>query len=76
MVRGAGRGAGPSVARADSANPSPLPPSSRRYSYPLRAGGAQRVPGRVKYWPQVGRVDNEYGDRNLFCICIPLSEYA
>lgn len=47
MVRGAGRGAGPSVARADSANPSPLPPSSRRYSYPLRAGGAQRVPGRT-----------------------------
>jgi glycine dehydrogenase len=29
-----------------------------------------------KYWPPVGRVDNVYGDRNLFCACIPMSEYA
>ncbi len=29
----------------------------------------------VKYWPPVGRVDNVYGDRNLFCSCVPLSEY-
>jgi glycine dehydrogenase len=27
----------------------------------------------VKYWPPVGRVDNVYGDRNLFCSCIPLA---
>jgi glycine dehydrogenase len=27
-----------------------------------------------KYWPPVGRVDNVYGDRNLFCACIPMSE--
>jgi glycine dehydrogenase len=30
----------------------------------------------VKYWPPVGRVDNVYGDRNLFCSCIPLAEDA
>ena len=24
-----------------------------------------------KYWPPVGRADNVYGDRNLFCGCIP-----
>ncbi|MES2583440.1 MAG: aminomethyl-transferring glycine dehydrogenase [Pseudomonadota bacterium] len=30
----------------------------------------------VKYWPPVGRVDNVYGDRNLFCSCVPLSELA
>ena len=30
---------------------------------------------QVKYWPPVGRVDNVYGDRNLFCSCVPLSEY-
>ena len=30
----------------------------------------------AKYWPPVGRVDNVYGDRNLFCICVPLSDYA
>ncbi len=29
-----------------------------------------------KYWPPVGRVDNVYGDRNLFCSCIPVSDYA
>ncbi len=29
-----------------------------------------------KYWAPVGRVDNVYGDRNLFCSCVPLSEYA
>lgn len=30
----------------------------------------------VKYWPPVGRVDNVYGDRNLFCSCVPVSDYA
>ena len=29
-----------------------------------------------KYWAPVGRVDNVYGDRNLFCSCVPVSEYA
>ncbi|HEY6086432.1 MAG TPA: aminomethyl-transferring glycine dehydrogenase [Burkholderiaceae bacterium] len=31
---------------------------------------------RNKYWSPVGRVDNVYGDRNLFCSCIPMSDYA
>jgi glycine dehydrogenase len=29
-----------------------------------------------KYWAPVGRVDNVYGDRNLFCSCVPVSEYV
>ncbi|MDO9403423.1 MAG: aminomethyl-transferring glycine dehydrogenase [Polaromonas sp.] len=29
-----------------------------------------------KYWPPVGRVDNVHGDRNLFCSCVPVSDYA
>jgi glycine dehydrogenase len=29
-----------------------------------------------KYWPPVGRADNVYGDRNLFCTCVPIAEYA
>jgi glycine dehydrogenase len=29
----------------------------------------------TKYWPPVGRVDNVYGDRNLFCSCVPMSAY-
>jgi glycine dehydrogenase len=28
-----------------------------------------------KYWPPVGRVDNVYGDRNLFCSCVPVADY-
>ncbi len=30
---------------------------------------------QVKYWPPVGRVDNVYGDRNLFCSCLPVGSY-
>ena len=29
----------------------------------------------AKYWPPVARVDNVYGDRHLFCSCIPMSDY-
>jgi glycine dehydrogenase len=25
-----------------------------------------------KFWPAVARIDNAYGDRNLFCTCPPL----
>ena len=28
-----------------------------------------------KYWPPVSRIDNVYGDRNLFCACPPLEDY-
>jgi glycine dehydrogenase len=28
-----------------------------------------------KFWPHVGRVDNPFGDRNLVCVCPPMSEY-
>ncbi len=28
-----------------------------------------------KFWPAVSRVDNVYGDRNLFCGCLPLQEW-
>jgi len=27
-----------------------------------------------KYWPPVGRIDNVYGDRNLFCCCVPVTD--
>ena len=27
-----------------------------------------------KFWPAVGRIDNPYGDRNLVCSCLPMSE--
>ncbi|MFZ4287310.1 aminomethyl-transferring glycine dehydrogenase [Variovorax sp. HJSM1_2] len=46
------------------------------HPYP-RELGAFPVPSlkQLKYWPPVGRVDNVYGDRNLFCSCVPISDY-
>jgi glycine dehydrogenase len=29
-----------------------------------------------KFWPAVGRIDNPYGDRNLFCSCPPVEDFA
>ena len=29
---------------------------------------------RDKFWPSVGRIDNPYGDRNLFCSCPPIAD--
>jgi glycine dehydrogenase len=47
---------------------------SRPYS---RETAAYPVPAlrQAKYWSPVGRVDNVYGDRNLFCSCLPLDKY-
>ncbi len=28
-----------------------------------------------KFWPAVARIDNVYGDRNLFCSCVPVDDY-
>jgi glycine dehydrogenase len=27
-----------------------------------------------KFWPSVARIDNVYGDRNLFCSCVPMEQ--
>ncbi len=29
-----------------------------------------------KFWPNVSRIDNAYGDRNLVCTCAPIESYA
>jgi glycine dehydrogenase len=31
---------------------------------------------QAKFWPAVARIDNVYGDRNIFCVCPPVEEYA
>ena len=28
-----------------------------------------------KFWPSVARIDNAYGDRNLFCSCVPVDGF-
>ena len=33
-------------------------------------------PDPDKYWPPVGRIDQAYGDRNLFCACPPPEAFA
>jgi glycine dehydrogenase len=51
---------------------------ARPYSREIGAAtaGRKHAVGAVKYWPPIGRVDNVYGDRNLFCSCVPVSELA
>ena len=56
----------PHTAVAVSATDWPHPYSREEAAYPLPFVKAS------KFWPSVGRVDNPYGDRNLFCTCPPL----
>jgi glycine dehydrogenase len=42
----------------------------RQAAYPVA------VLGDFKYWCPVARVDNVYGDRNLFCSCVPAADAA
>jgi glycine dehydrogenase len=47
-----------------------------QHAYSRETGAAVLDERRhAKYWPPVGRVDNVYGDRNLFCSCVPMSAY-
>jgi glycine dehydrogenase len=46
----------------------------RSYSREKGVYPAQWIRER-KYWPPVNRVDNPYGDRNLFCTCEPLETW-
>jgi glycine dehydrogenase len=44
------------------------------HAYSRRVAGWPSVAQEAhKYWPPIGRVDNVYGDRNLFCSCIPVA---
>ena len=46
------------------------PYSRQKAAYPLSWVKSQ------KFWPTVSRIDSAYGDRNLVCSCLPVSEYA
>jgi glycine dehydrogenase len=58
----------PHTARAVSADDWPHPYSRSLAAYPVRSLE------QSKYWSPVGRVDNAYGDRHLFCTCPPIAE--
>ncbi|XP_017787449.1 PREDICTED: glycine dehydrogenase (decarboxylating), mitochondrial [Habropoda laboriosa] len=44
----------------------------RLYSREVAAFPAPFVKGSNKIWPSVGRIDDIYGDKNLFCTCPPV----
>jgi glycine dehydrogenase len=60
----------PHTAAVISADAWPHAYARKQAAYPL----ASLANG--KYWPPVGRADNAYGDRNLFCACVPVSDDA
>lgn len=52
---------------------------SDNWNFPYsREKAAYPLPWTVKhkFWASVARVDNAYGDRNLVCSCLPVSEYS
>lgn len=52
---------------------------SDKWNFPYnreKAGYPLKWTRTNKFWPSVARVDNAYGDRNLVCSCVPVSEYA
>jgi glycine dehydrogenase len=56
----------PHTAEAVSATDWTHPYTRERAAYPLPFVRER------KFWPPVGRIDNPYGDRNLFCSCPPI----
>lgn len=48
------------------------PYSKRMAAYP---GATNHSDIGNKYWPSVNRIDNVYGDRNLFCACPDIENY-
>ncbi len=43
--------------------------SREKAAYPLKSLREN------KFWPSVSRINNAYGDRNLICVCPPVSDY-
>jgi glycine dehydrogenase len=60
----------PHTAFAVTASEWPHPYSREAAAFPLSFVRAH------KFWPAVARIDNPYGDRNLFCTCPPVEAFA
>jgi len=58
----------PHTAAAVMATDWPHPYSREKAAFPLP------FVREHKYWPPIGRIDNAYGDRNLFCSCPPIED--
>jgi glycine dehydrogenase len=59
----------PHTARAVCSDTWPHPYTRMQAAYPLPEQE------RHKFWPSVARIDNVYGDRNVFCSCPPVETY-
>ena len=60
----------PHTAEAVSATEWRHPYTREEAAYPLPFVRAH------KFWPPIGRIDNPYGDRNLFCSCPPVEAFV
>jgi glycine dehydrogenase len=60
----------PHTAGAITAAEWPHPYSREQAAFPLPFVRAN------KFWPSVARIDNPYGDRNLFCSCPPVEAFT
>jgi glycine dehydrogenase len=60
----------PHTAAAIAATDWPHPYSREQAAFPLPWVRAR------KFWPSIGRIDNPYGDRNLFCSCPPVEDVS
>jgi glycine dehydrogenase len=60
----------PHTAGAITATEWPHPYSREQAAFPLPFVRAN------KFWPSVARIDNPYGDRNLFCSCPPVEAFT
>jgi glycine dehydrogenase len=47
-----------------------FPYSRQKAAYPI-----QYLKDLYKYWMPIGRIDNAYGDRHLYCTCPPVEDY-
>ena len=56
--------------------PPPLVGGADERAYSAEVALFPSGPDPDKYWPPVGRIDQAYGDRNLFCSCPPLEAFA
>ncbi|MBA3762623.1 MAG: aminomethyl-transferring glycine dehydrogenase, partial [Chthoniobacterales bacterium] len=58
----------PHTARQVSADRWERPYTREKAAYPAK------WTREAKFWPAMARIDNVYGDRNLFCSCVPMDE--
>jgi len=58
----------PHTAKVVTADEWNRPYSRQRAAFPMEHDD--------KFWPSVGRLDDAYGDRNLFCTCPPMSSFC